>query len=92
MIDMEIEPALKLITELVDNKLRDYGQFVCDIYKGTSTAGDASYFVEICFTDQAQRVPAHVTVELRSELRSALLDAGDQHFPYLSYNMDQQAA
>jgi hypothetical protein len=88
-VDLEVEPSSKLIARIVDSKLEDYGQFVCDIFEGENMSGDPSYFIEVCFNNQAQRVPASITVELRSKLRTELLRAGDLRFPYLSYKMDQ---
>ncbi len=90
-VDLEIENAASLITRIVDEELEPYGQFVCDIYKGDNTQGDPSYFVEVCFQDQAQRVPAAVTVGLRSKLRTALLRLGDERFPYFKYLLDKQS-
>jgi hypothetical protein len=89
-IDLKSNSTLEMITEIVDQELGTYGQFVCNIDEGNNTWGDPSYFIEVCFDDLAQRVPAKVTVELRSKLRTELLRIGDGKFPYFSYNFESQ--
>lgn len=84
--------ASDLIHRIVNEDLREYGQFVCDLYVGANTVGDPSLFVEICYAGGAIPVPAAVSVRLNSKLREALLRIGEERFPYLTYLVDQDAA
>lgn len=74
-----------LITKTVDDKLKPYGQFVCDVLEGENSQGHPSLFVEICYMNDAEKVPASVTLSLRTLLRDKLLHQGELRFPYLKY-------
>jgi len=82
---MDSKTLNDFIIENVDKKLKQYGQFVCNIFEGENSHGDASLYIEICYKDEAVRVPAAVTLALRTLLRDELLAKNENRFPYLKY-------
>jgi hypothetical protein len=77
------------ICRIVNEKIAEYGQFVCDLSVGLNSDGEESIFIEICYIDTAIPVPADVTINLRTTLRDELWNIGEKRFPYLSYLIGQ---
>jgi hypothetical protein len=78
------------IETFVGDKLPEHDIYVCGVSAYEDFDGDELINVELCYRAAGVPIGARATAKLLIDLRTRLLALGEERFPFLRHNLQQE--